>query len=162
MKIITIGFILSLIASINSFAAVNHNQAMKLFRGQYKFIDHQHQEEVIFKISRAGAILLNVDDSTSYYEARTQVSSLGNGLGPDGLTVMTIILSGGSDEQTTTLLIRIYPKQEQGSTTTGLLDIVYLENDGPNKVTWASPTSKTKLYKRRSSKSHQFIEVKRF
>ena len=143
--------ILVLFTHTLSMASVNSYHAMNVFKGEYKFTDDMTGNEVTFKVDKKGVVTMN--DNDTYYESDSAVNSLGTDLG-EGLSIMTVLLAGGSDEQTTTLHIRLYPNQNDG-TVAGLLDIVYFENDGPNNVTIASPEPKTKLFKR--SKSNSFV-----
>ncbi len=147
--------LLFLLQSI-SYADVSPGHAKNVFSGEYKLTDQLTGSEINFEIKSSSAIELKENDT--YYQAKTAINSLGNNIGPSGLSVMTIMLAGGSDEQTTTLHIRIYPHQET-RTKAELLDIVYFENDGPNDISSAQIWSKVKLFKK--SKEGSFLEVEK-
>ena len=156
MKFFLVPFIFLLIQS-SPFAAVDESRAMQAFAGEYFFIDDFTNEKIYFILDSSGEIA--VDENSAYYEAATIVNVLGNDNGPNGLPIVNIMLAGGSDEQTITLHIRLYPKQyDDYDITARLLDFTYVENDGPNGWSFAE-IQNTKLYKTNSS--GKFSEVKK-
>jgi hypothetical protein len=150
----TILCLLFLFIQSYAFADVSPAHARNVFMGEYKFKDLLTGSEISFVIQNNGNIELKENDT--YYKAKTAINYLGNDIGPSGLSVMTMMLAGGSDEQTTTLHIRIYPHQID-RTKAELLDIVYFENDGPNAGSSASIWSKVKLLKK--SQDGLFVEL---
>lgn len=146
-------FLVSLI-SLSSFAAVNFHHAMNVFKGDYKFEDPFSGDEVSFSITKKGKITLKENDS--YYFAKVNVNSLGNELGPDGLSIMTIMLAGGSDEQTYTAFITIYPQQDV-TTQVRLVDFFMAENDGPNEL--SSIYREAINLQKKDKKTNKFIKI---
>lgn len=150
-------FFLSLILfQLNVSASVHPTHALNVLRGNYSFKDAITGDKVEFSINEKGFI--DLLDNTTYFNAQSKIDSISNGIGPGGLSILTVMLAGGSDEQETSLIIRIYPEQDQ-STVTRLLDIVYLENDGPNELSWAQIQDKVRLTKK--DKNGLWSEVKR-
>lgn len=130
-----------------SFAAVNYYHAMNIMKGDYQFTDPMTGEKVEFSISNKEKVTMKENDA--FYFANATALQLGNDLGPQGLTFLTVMLAGGSDEQTSTLVIRLFPRQNYGdSSETGLLDVVYLENDGPNEGSYAESYKNVKVLKK--------------
>lgn len=151
MKLLTF-LILSLSALSNPAKAdVNHYHAMNVFKGTYQYVDADNDITLQFTIDNRGQIALKKNNL--YYFAKTNIGALGNQLGPDGLSVMTIMLSGGSDEQTETIFIRVYPKQDDKNSgaVVKLLDVVYAENDGPNYSSSVVSQPSALLYKQDAS-----------
>ena len=157
MKFIFIPLTFILIYS-SLLASVDEGTAMEVFAGEYRFTDDFTGTDIYFIVDSTGDIALS--DNDTYYEASTVINLLGNNYGPIGLPIMNIMLAGGSDEQTVTLHIRIYPKQYSfDDVAVGLIDFVYTENDGPNGLTFVNLLHKNKLYKVNSS--GQIIQVEK-
>ena len=155
MKKLKLTLVLMLVTA-TVLSAVNPYHAMNVFKGKYKFQDEITGELVEFVIDKSGSVKL-VENYT-YYVAKTTVNYLGNDLGPGGLSVMTVMLAGGSDEQTTTLHVRLFPEQHgTHGTVAKLLDMVMVENDGPNEVTSVQVFKAPKLFKQK--KSGEYVEI---
>jgi len=56
-------------------------------------------------------------------------------------------LAGGSDEQEMTIVLRFVPIQDSGISIK-LLDAVYLENDGPNELSFSQRLNQLKVEKK--------------
>ncbi|EQC47263.1 hypothetical protein [Bacteriovorax sp. Seq25_V] len=151
IKFILVAFFVA----ISAFGAVNKYHAMNVFKGDYKFKNPQTGNDVLFSITNKGEITLLENDD--FYNAKVEVQSLGNNLGPDGLSVMTVMLAGGSDEQTMTTFIRLYPVQidDKDSVKVAMIDAIQVENDGPNGVTFLT-REKIKLYKKLKNSDKYF------
>lgn len=128
-----------MLTMISAAASVNTYHAMNVFKGEYQFNDPMTGEKVEFTITKKMKLVIKENDT--YYEGRVHLMSHGLGIGPGDLPILTILLTGGSDEQTQSMVLRLYPEQDS-STVAKLLDAVFTENDGPNEITYIERYSK--------------------
>ncbi len=155
-KMTRIILLLTLFISSLSFAAVNPIHARNIFKGNYRLIDPVSGDQMEFTIDKKGTISSRSSDL--YINPKTRIDSVSNGFGPGGVSILTIMLAGGSDEQDATLVLRLFPEENEGRTKVVLIDTTYFENDGPNDSAYGEKYQDTKLYKQ--SAQGEWILVK--
>ncbi|KHD89609.1 MAG: hypothetical protein OM95_02460 [Bdellovibrio sp. ArHS] len=131
-----------------SHAALNRADLGSLSAGVYK-IDLGDDYQVTVQINKKLAVTLLATDIELEPALASHTPSLKSlAGGPDGLPFLQVYVILGSDEDTTTYIIRLFPKQDaEDRASLELVDVVKTVNDGPNSYTDVTVLKDAKIQK---------------
>jgi hypothetical protein len=145
-------------------ADVRPIHAMNVFRGEYKVVMPVPEEErghdtLEFKLGSR----LQISDVRTSYHTRSQ-RSLAKMVfsaadeGPNGLPVLSLVFTSGSDEDTSDIHLRLTVEQNVGKKTLPVfLDAIFTFNDGPNESSSVSRMKGVKILKKQADGSYKAL-----
>ena len=134
MKKILIGLI-TMLMSLSTFAAINQDEALYAIKGKYQ-ISMGPSTKASFVIRSSGEILMlksqgELEDS----EGTLAFVGSSNSNGPDGLPVVSLVFSTGSDEETRDIHVLMTVEQDwsEDDREIKLITVFSTFNYGPNE-----------------------------
>jgi hypothetical protein len=153
---LVLGFLGLVGAETKAHSQVSEAQALRAFEGLYK-VTSDYFPEFNFVIDFKGRAKLDSDRDQTL-TLNSTISTLSAVVGPPGLTLLTVVLVEGSDEDTNNLWLRIAPILKDGRLSLKFLDSVWTQNDGPNNSSFAEFEKSARLFKKINGKD---VEIKR-
>jgi hypothetical protein len=148
-----------LLLSFQVSASMSQSQVLKAASGRYEL--SMGQDKISFVLRSKGNIMI-FKSTFDYLQGELQITGSSNSYGPDGLPILNLVFSEGSDEETRGMHLLLTVEQDWSGEDHEVRPITLFGtfNDGPNDYSTYEGTYKNYKLKKYSKKTKKYELLK--